>query len=341
VRLSAGIDTWSPCWYLDRDSLAGEMLDQLAVVAAGRGRLLRQVVAGHRVGWHRASGLLYAEGHPCLDGESELVAPSDLPERFARLERAMIEEGIPVPPGTVRPLGPLAEGSPGFGGLRRSDATVDLQLEGRAEGLAVLAGMAAVATTVPRSQTEVRYAKDGSGSVETVNLRGISGVKVLGRCYDKGLESFGPGQRGLRIRIEDQRRFVRGSRRAVEELTAAYVSDKFKQRFYPMWRATKGVTVAAQGVLLGKLGDLVDEEDLLPQQAERLAGFLVLRRRGFKRAGWSQSQRDAYDRLVRDRRKALRELGLVEADGALEEVEVDLHQVLELALESDVWGAEG
>lgn len=63
-----------------------------------------------------------------------------------------------------------------------------------------------MATSAPRAQAEVRFAKDGTGSVETVYLRGHSGVKILGRWYDKGLEA-GSAPRGLLIRAEDQRRY--------------------------------------------------------------------------------------------------------------------------------------
>jgi hypothetical protein len=37
----------------------------------------------------------------------------------------------------------------------------------------------------------------------------------------------------------------------------------------------------------------------------------------------------------------LRELGVLLADGVLEEVEVDVHAVMECALDSPVWGAQG
>jgi hypothetical protein len=238
-----------------------------------------------------------------------------------------------LPPGIAHAGSEIAltDDYDGFGGVRRCDATVDLQVESRAEGLAILAGVAAMATTVPRAQADVRYAKDGTGSVETVYLRGCSGVKVLGRCYDKGLEAHGPGRRGVRIRIEDQRRYPKGHRRDVAELTRSYVTMKFQQRFLPMWRATKGVTVAGQLVLVEKIADLEAAGELTPQRAEQLAGYLALRRFGTGQSPATQ----------RRRRQMLRERGLVEAQGAIEEVEVDLHEVLELALESSNWGSVG
>ncbi len=242
---------------------------------------------------------------------------------------------MPVPPGSYRPWdvdldlpGVIEdhEFEPGFAGLRRVDSTVDLGVQSRGEGLAILAGVAAVATSAPRAQAEVRYAKDGTGSVETVYLRGYSGVKVLGRWYDKGLES-GFASRGTMIRAEDQRRFPKGHRRWPGEMTSQYVRSKFQQRFFTLWQATKGVTVAGHVVLADKLAELVDGGELTARQAEGLAGYLVLAKRGV-----TVSRASTYRR-----RAKLRELGLVVADGALEEVEVDLHQVLDRALDGAVW----
>jgi hypothetical protein len=195
--------------------------------------------------------------------------------------------------------------------------------------LAILAGVAAVATTAPRCQAEVRFAKDGTGSVETVYVRGYSGVKILGRWYDKGLES-GLAPRGERIRAEDQRRYPKGHRRGIHELEGRYVRSKFQQRFYPLWQATKGVTVAGPLILADRLADLVEDGELSARKAEQLAGYLVLQKRVRQKRS-----------TVYSRRKELRDLGLVVSEGVLEEVEVDLHEVLDEALESPAWGAQG
>lgn len=86
--------------------------------------------------------------------------------------------------------------------------------------------------------------------------------------------------------------------------------------------------MAGHVVLADKLADLVDGGDLTARQAEGLAGYLVLAKRGV-----TVSRSATYRR-----RAKLRELGLVVADGALEEVEVDLHQVLDRALDGAAWG---
>lgn len=333
------------------------MLDELAYVPASRGTLMPKAVAGHRVGWNRSAGMLYAEGHPsgsmpgewcveplmpyersggCREVQPWLVPPGELPVAYEGLVAALEACGVPVPASQwatlqeAEDLLPGMEGQPGFGGLRRCDATVDIVPGSRARGLAILAGVAAVATTAPRSQAEVRFAKDGSGAVETVYVRGYSGVKILGRWYDKGLES-GWAPRGERLRAEDQRRYPKGHRRGIHELEAAYVRSKFQQRFYPLWQATKGVTVAGPLVIADRIVELVEEGEISARQAEQLAGYVVLQKRGVRASRATTYRRRAH----------LRELGLVVADGCLEDVEVDLHEVLEEALESPSWGAQG
>ena len=330
---AAGVDTWSPCWYVDRDSLAADWLDDLATVPTARGALLPEPIAGHRVGWNRAAGMLYAEGHPSPDG---LCSPDRLPDRLGELVAGLLAADVPVPPGVTEDVWTAGMGSvreSGFAGVRRLDSTVDLAVDSTAQGLAIMAGVAAVARDAPRCVAEVFFSADGSG-VETVYLRGSSGRKVLGRMYDKGRESAS-APRGMLLRPEDQRRFVKGTRRDVGELTAPYVRERFAQRFYPLYQASKGVTVAGPIILAQKLADAVERGDLSAAQAERVAGHMLL-------SAAARRGRGGVSRATGYRRKALaRELGLVLADGVVQEVEVDLHEVLERALDEPGWGAQG
>lgn len=360
----AGIDTWSPCWYVDRDGPGGAAMSELAVVPSKRGKLLRSKVSGHTVGWHEGSGLMWAEGHPgALCGLEGLCAPKLLPDALAGLEEALREALVPVPYGRAV-VDLYGDRHDGAGGVRRCDATVDWRAPDAAVGLAVLAGVAAVAASAPRAQAEVRFCKDGSGTIETVYLRGMGGVKVLGRWYDKGLQA-GTAPRGELLRIEDQRRYPFGHRREVVELAdGEYVRQSFAQRFYPLWQASKGVTVAGQVVLLDKLAEAVkacgDEcpdcgagpgrqcghNRISEAKADRLAGWLLLSsRRDGKRLvvdGGKLASREMMlsAATARRRRAELRDLGLVVADGLTiwQEVEVDLHAVIEEALETDRWG---
>lgn len=324
----AGIDTWSPCWYVDRGSLAAGMLDELATVPTSRGKLLPDAIAGHRIGWNPGAGMLFAEGHP---GEG-LCAPDALPEALQTLQEAMVGAGVPVPPGVA--FGDLYGGrGDGFAGIRRLDATADIAMGSPAEGLAVLAGVAAIVRDAPRGKCEVHFAVDGR-SVETVYLKGLGGRKVLGRWYDKAAESCS-GPRGSLIRPEDQRRWTKGTRRDAAELTAPYVRGKFQQRFAPLWQASKGVTVAGPIVLAQKLADAVEAGELTVGQAQAVAGELLLGNE-FDVRGVKVSARTR-----RYRRAIARTIGVVLADGVLQEVEVDLHDVLDQCLETDAWERRG
>jgi hypothetical protein len=215
---------------------------------------------------------------------------------------------------------------PGFAGVRRCDGTADVTFDRPGEGLAVLAGVAALG--YPRLQTVV-HRQVGGGSVETVTLKGHGGRRTVGRWYDKGVES-GSAPRGELIRAEDQRRYVAHTRRDVEELTSDYVRASFHRRFVPLWRASKGVTVAGITVLAEQLHAAVQAGELSARNAELLAGFLVLETRGLSVAPLSTGYR---------RRADLRRLGLVLGDGVGDEVEVDLHEAIERCLEEGRWAS--
>jgi hypothetical protein len=332
IATAAGVDSWSPSWYVDPDGRCARVLRQLATVPTARGgRMLPEPIWGHRVGWY-PSGLLFAEGHPDPEG---LCKASELPARALSLQDALIAHGLPVKP-RERLLGTLGSTSEGWAGLRRVDVTVNMDAASKAEGLATLAGIAACVRDSP-GHAEVRYGLDHA--VETIYLRGYAGKRVLGRWYDKGLESS-TAPRGRLIRAEDQRRWGKLERRDPEELDALALREGFRRRFYPLWQATKGVTVAGPVVLAEKLIEAVAEGHITPVMAERLCGHLLLRVAGTRRgAGLPRA-------TMYRREKQLRELSLVLADGVLDEtdldeVQVDVGAVLEAALDADVWGCEG
>lgn len=326
VVTAAGVDTWSPSWYVDPEGAAARWLQEWATVPGARGsRLVPEQVGGYRLGWF-PTGLVFAEGHP--DPGRGLCPAGQLVTRALDLQEAIAEAGLPLPM-RERPLDNLGATSEGFAGLRRADVTVNLDVDGRAEGLAVLAGIAACVRDAP-GKAQVFFGPDRS--VETVTLRGHAGKNVLGRWYDKGLESSSAA-RGRVLRGEDQRRWPKGFRRDPAELDAAALRGNFNRRFYPLYQATKGVTVAGLAVLAEKLGEAVESGDLTVRQAETLGGYLVIEQAGLQ---------DGVPRATRNRRRrAIRELGLVLADGVLQEVEVDVGAVLEAAMETDLWERYG
>lgn len=325
VVTAAGVDTWSPSWYVDPDGAAARWLQERCTARAARGsQLLPEKVLGYTVGWF-PSGLVFAEGHP--DPEGELCPASELVARVLALQEALDGLGLPLPL-RERPFAHLGASSEGWAGLRRVDATVNLAMGNRADGLAVLAGIAACARDAP-GHAEVRYGSDRG--VETVYLLATGGRRRLGRWYDKALEAAA-GPRGTLIRGEDQRRWAKGERRDPWELTGVALREGFRRRFAPLWKATKGVTVTGPVVIAERLVEAVAAGELTPAEADALGAEVF-----FSAVGGSGRHRSTRYR----RQRRIRQLGLTLADGVLEEVEVDVAAVLEAALETDAWERRG
>jgi hypothetical protein len=328
----AGVDNWSPSWYVDPDGRCARVLRQLATVRTKRGgMMLPDAIHGHRVGWF-PGGLVFADGHPDPEG---LCKPSELGARALGLQDALIARGIPL---VARQRGFRHSGatSEGWAGLRYVHSTVNMEAKSKAAGVATLAGIAACTRDSP-GHAEVRYGLDHG--VETVYLRGYAGKRVLGRWYDKGLESS-KAARGRLIRAEDQRLWGKEERRDPEELDASTLRGMFTKRFYPLYQATQGVTVAGPVVLAERLIEAVAAKHISPRQAEMLAGHMLLRVAGSRRgAGIPRT-------TMYRREQELRRLSLVLADGVLsdsdlDEVSVDVGAVLEAALDTGVWGCDG
>ncbi len=326
VVTAAGIDTWSLCWYADPDGPAARWLQERACVPGKIGFYLPEKVLEYRVGWFRG-GLVWAEGHPLMvDGVAALCPPGELVACALDLQDAILATGLPLPT-RERPFESLGPTSEGFAGLRRADAAVDIALDS-AQGRALLAGIAACARDAP-GVAEVIWGP--SRAAETVYFRGRTGKKVLGRWYDKAVEAT-LGPRGTLIRGEDQRRWPKGCRRDPEELTVDYVRSQFQRRFYTLYKASKGVTVAGAAVCAAKLAEAAAAGEISSHKARVLAGDVLLEAHGLSVGPASTLRRS---------RAARRELGLVLADGVLEEIEVDVSGILEEALDTDAWGRRG
>ncbi len=296
-------------------------MESLATQQTRRGALVPTEIDGYRVGWFPASHLVYAEGHPA--GAGELADASQLEDGLTALVRAMRDHGIPLPDGRSRqPEG--AGRIPGLAGLRRLDLTVDLEVPNGVEGLAILAGMGSI--EVPRLKSETLRARSGR-SVETVTWKGARGT--MARMYDKGVESSS-APRGEHLRLEAQLRYQAGGRLDPSGLNAHHVRARFAERFAPLWRATKGVTVVGALAVPPRLQELVERGEMTDAQADRVVGFLVRDAMGLTHG---HAQSTAYRR-----RAELRELGLVPADGMLQEIDVDLAAVLDACMAPETWG---
>lgn len=326
----AGVDTWSVAWQVEPKSVAEHAIEGLATVPSARGVRLPEKVNGYVVGYFPGSRLAFAEGHP-FGRQGSLTPPKELRHAFDDLVGNLADVGIHFDGGKRRGRWrpPPGEGAirSGFAGVRRLDLTADLAFDRGAEGLAVLAGIAAF--PMPRLQTAVRK-QPGGTAIETIAFFGSGGRRMLGRWYDKGVEA-NLAPRGELIRPEDQRRFSGGDRFPVEALSPDLCRQMFQRRFLPLWKATEGVIVGGMLRLVERVGELVEADELTDAQAKAVVGRLALD------AGGVEVQ--AYRTRARERALA-RRLGLVLAD-AWEEVEVDLHAAIEAALEAEDWYAEG
>lgn len=333
---AAGVDTWSICWYVREESPAHRAIEALATQPGERSRLLPDPVAGHRVGWFPGTRLVFAEGRPA--GVEGLCRTDDLPGVAKLIHDSLGDLGLRLPHWSSRPLGGPVPGGvmrphlreSGFAGVRRLDSTVDLEFGRSSEGLAVLAGVAAL--PLPRVKTQV-LREVGGRRVETVYFRGSSGRTVLGRWYDKGVESGSHG-RGVRVRPEDQRRFAKDARVPLEAVAeGSYVRDSFVRRFEPLWRASKGIKVTGPRECAARAIELFEAGEISGGEAKAMLGRLMLDTAGGEAVQTLRQQQ-------RDRGLARRH-GIVLADGVDEEVEVDLCEVMEQAFDSEAWGAQG
>jgi hypothetical protein len=325
----AGIDTWSPCWYVGEGSAAHRAIDSLATQPTRRGRLVPEEIDGHRLGWFPESRLLYAEGHPA--GSGRLAHGEALGERLEALEGALRDYGVPVVTGSARGGSQLlgTDDRPGRAGVRRLDITTDVRCEDGGTGLAVLSGIAALS---PAALSSVIRRQRGGTAIETVSWMSARGL--VGRAYDKGIEAM-TAARGELVRLEAQYRWNRDQRRDAEELDTAYVRAKFAGRFVALWRASNGIKVVGHMAMKDKLIEAIEAGALTASQAEQILGYQLLAAGRDRAPGVSRT-------TDYRRRRLIEESGFVLADGAcLEDVEVDLHAVFAEALEGDAWERRG
>jgi hypothetical protein len=292
----AGIDTWRLVRYLDDDR---DLQRAVSLCEdAGRGLALsRQRPCDHVVGVLPGHRMLFAEGHPAVEG---LAHPATLPEVAASVLTAIEEAGFP--------LGRDA-------GVARADGTVTVGFEDGNQGLAVLQGVAAL--DFPRSMPVV-----WGRPPQTVYIANESGRGMKARIYDKALESLS-GPAGTAVRFENQARYPKPMRRAVDEVDLEHVRDRFQARFGPLAKSAAGLTVASLPVIAARVHERIQAGEIPRREAERLLGFMALHQAGDR--GYAR-------RTMFRRRGELRERGLVLADDFFQPVEVNLGDTIEAAL---------
>lgn len=268
----------------------------------------------HRAQWMPGVGQLAVEGHP--HAADALCPAGQLPDAYALV---------------VDQLGGVGHAATRFLGVSRLDSTATLRFDDARRGELVLAGLAAL--DWPGSEATVRPAM----RPRSVSVTSLRGRRHQLRAYDKGTErgdvAAGLAQPFELVRLEAQWRFRSDHRLKLSELSAAAVRERFERRFLPLYRATKGLTVGSLPFITDAIADQLAAGELTYREAERLAGFLCI----------AASRCDGhYPLRARQRRRAeLRERGLVVAEHVTEPLHVELSDVLEAALESPLWGAQG
>jgi hypothetical protein len=280
--------------YLDEDR---DIVRARRLMPEGR---LPDRLSGHVVGFLPGHRVLWIEGHPTVEGLADPAALNDLEADL--LERLKLAD---VPTGRDA-------------GLARVDATVTVRYDSAREGHAVLSALAAL--DLPRTKPVVFGKPPQTFWLQSDSAKS---ARVLGRVYDKGLES-GLAPAGQLVRFEDQRRYTKDLRRAVQEMDPEYVARRFLGRFEPMRRSAAGVRVASLPVLSGELAERVNNDEITRGQANRLIGYLVMQQSG---------ARSMPARTERRIRRELRDQGLVLADDFFEPLDVDLGETVEAVAE--------
>ncbi len=306
--IAAGIDTWSPCWYVEPGSPPARAISALATHQSGRAYLLPTPVGAHRVGWFPDPRLVFAEGRP---GGEELLGAAGIAAALDRLCASLADLGVPLLPRRCA-------------GLRRLDVAADLRTDSAVEGLALLECIAAASFGAGKLA-----AYRAERRVESVLIKSRAG-RTLARVYDKGTQrSALPDGRWLRF--EAQWRFSRAERPVPERLDTAELRARFARRFKPLWQATGGLRLAAPTLLAERIGAAVADGRLAPSRARTLAGFLLL-----GASGVPQGARRTTSELERE----CRELGLTASLLADGDRRVDVATVLDECMAPEAWAKE-
>lgn len=301
--VAAGIDTWSFCWYVERDSELATTMRRNATRPISRCWQLPQAIGGYRVGWFPDSGLLFAEGRARPDG---LCAAPQVSDAVEDLRTALEASGIgPVPLSDLR--------------LRRLDIAVDLRSAACVDGLSILRQAAAT------EGGKVGVYRD-EHCVETVVLMTPSG-RTKARIYDKGRQTR-TDQRGRWLRFEAQWMFSRGSRPLPSALGPDDLRERFASRFKIYWGSPPRAVPPGSDPIIHRVAEAIERGELLPSRARSLVGYLYL-----TEAGLMQGARRTVAELEHECREHGLSFEVSEGDGE----PLNLRQVFEECLKLDVW----
>jgi hypothetical protein len=300
VAVGAGIDTVRFRFRSCDDAF--RRFAAAAVQIGHRGDLVVQR-DGVRLGCTR-DDLVYAEGR--------LAAILEGPESKRLCGQAELADGAEVLRMRLAELGVKARDTVAFG---RLDLASDLMFANGGDGLAMI--RAASFLDVPRAKTGTDGRK--AGKLESVTFRSTRGRRVIGRLYDKGVESasFEPGRL---IRYERQLRYEKAREPSLADALRLPMRDLYAKQLRAAVANSRQVVAAPVNPSLDVLMMLADDGKITYQQAERLAGYLAIRQRG--------DPLQLPSRTRQRRERELREVGLVitdEAEAVMEAVPLGVY----------------
>jgi hypothetical protein len=342
--VDCGVDTWKPIWYVEPDGREARWFTEHRRANLGEGGfVLADKIAEHRVGFDPVHSLVWAEGHPA---PGALAKASQLRPAYEHLRTELDVNGVPLPAGRTRtvisrarretgrgaPAAWTGFKSPGEAGFARLDVTADFETPTQLYGLEWLKALSAIQFSQGRARP---YGAHNMWETIVVPSNSAKANRILGRVYDKGLES-NAAPRGRLLRAEDQRRFNAERRRGVEAIDAAFLCDRWHRRFRHFEQANEEggqmVTVADPITICALIQSRIESGELDPLKGERLVATVVLdyiagnQRRGDRVTLWR-------------RRRELRELGLVTDAGLLTagQTEINVSEPFELASQPTLW----
>lgn len=340
-----GVDTWRLLFRADAEGPeARSIIEHPTAQQKDGGVILADKVRDHVVGWDPLHSVIFVEGHPRPGG---LAKARELVPAFGGVLDGLDDTNVSVPKGVSRSMlsrvrhdpgrngertraGWTSYWTPGFAGVSRLDVTAEWETPSQVYGLEWMKVLHAIQFATGRVRP---YGQHNMWETIYIAGKGRSKNKVLGRIYDKGLES-GSAPRGRLLRAEDQRRFNPERRRVVEEIDAQFLCAKFAHRVRPFTSVSREqgeVTVGDPQAIGQVIQDKIDAGELDALEGERLAGCVML---DYIAGGGRRANRITLWR----RHKRLRELGIaIDAESTGGTTTMAVHEPFEMLAQPALW----
>lgn len=317
--LQAGIDDLTLNLRVE-DPERRRMLDHWRV---GRGKLGTQSRDGFRALWPPHQAFWFAEtGTLSIQVKRErkgrLLGAGDLRHAAQQVVGVLVDAGV------------VDRGDRAFAtGLMRCsrlDATVDVAMPSAQSGVELLRAL----ELMPEwgGLYVAGYGRPGEKTVYHKRRRERGSDTVVARVYSRHREELArrPGEV---IRFEVEHRY----KPSVEArtLTGAIVRDLWVGHFFSMAPTNGKVRIGDRKAVAVKLAERVAAGEITYRQAEQVSAFLE-----FERSGLLDRTYPA--RVIRERRRLIKRLGVSLADAGLDDVDVDVGRVVALGVDRSNWG---